>query len=311
MLKVTNLSFRYHNSSQEVLKAISFSLEAGNHLSIMGPSGCGKSTLLELIYGLQDATEGEIMWQNKAVLGPYYHLVPGMDCMKYVSQNFDLMPYISVKENIGKHLSNIDKIYKNKRVNELLELVEMTEFADTKAQFLSGGQLQRVAIARALAQMPEVILLDEPFSHIDTFQKTKLRRNLFQYFKDHHITCLVATHDKADVLGFSDQILILNQGNILQQGNTLEVYQNPKNLMVASLFEECTQLTDEMKELLNTAKNFVYASEWVMSEKGITVKIKKYYQIGHKKYLMMASFKDIPLTLYCENLPQNPIINVN
>ena len=169
MLQVKNISFGYTN--KVVINKIDFTVTPGQNIAILGESGCGKSTLLKLIYGLYDLVEGQIFWNEMAVLGPQFNLIPGMDCMKYLAQDFDLMPYTTVAENVGKYLSNINIEQKNNRIQELLEIVEMTEFANIKAKFLSGGQQQRVAIARVLALEPQVLLLDEPFSHIDNFRK--------------------------------------------------------------------------------------------------------------------------------------------
>ena len=174
MLSVQNITFSYNEIP--TLHSISLDLSKGKNLALIGESGCGKSTLLKLIYGLYDLNEGNIFWNETEVLGTSFNLVPGMPFMKYLSQDFDLMPYITVAENVGKYLSNIYKDKKDQRVAELLEIVEMTEFATVKAQFLSGGQMQRVALARVLALEPEVMLLDEPFSHIDNFRKNSLRR---------------------------------------------------------------------------------------------------------------------------------------
>src|SRR6218665_1563259 len=148
MLKVKNISFSYQEKI--TIDSLSFELEKGSNLAIIGESGCGKSTLLKLIYGLYDLDEGHVFWNDTEVLGPKYNLIPGMDYMKYLAQDFDLMPFITVAENVGKYLSNIYKDKKDQRVAELLEIVEMTEFANVKAQFLSGGQMQRVALARVL-----------------------------------------------------------------------------------------------------------------------------------------------------------------
>ena len=310
MLNVQKIKFNYPNSDTHVLNEVSFSLQKGEHLSIMGSSGCGKSTLLELIYGLHDAISGEITWNNEPVLGPAFHLVPGHDKMKYVAQNFNIMPFITVRENIGKYLSNLDLAYKNKRIDNLLELLNLSDFGHTKAQFLSGGQLQRVAIARALAQMPEVILLDEPFSHIDTFQKNYLRRNLFQFFKEHHITCLVATHDKDDVLGFSDKILVLNNGSLEQFDNTSNVYKHPKNSLVASLFEECIELTPDLQTHLKTNQKIVYATQWTVAEHGIGVKVLKSYWLGNK-YLLNGKYQDTIISFYHHAKLTDVILKVN
>lgn len=151
MLTVVNLSLEY-SPNQPILNDLSFVVNKGEHLCIMGESGCGKSTLLKLIYGLLDAQKGTIYWGKQQVLGPAYHLVPGMEFFKYVAQDFDLMPYTSVAENIHKFLSRFHPEESTLRTNELLEVIEMTSYAKTKVKNLSGGQQQRVAIARALAK---------------------------------------------------------------------------------------------------------------------------------------------------------------
>ena len=240
MLSVQNISFSYNENA--LLKNLTFSLENGKTMAIIGESGCGKSTLLKLIYGLYDLNEGRIFWNENEVLGPKYHLIPGMDYMKYLAQDFDLMPFITVAENVGKYLSNIYKDKKDQRVAELLEIVEMTEFATVKAQFLSGGQMQRVALARVLALEPEVLLLDEPFSHIDNFRKNSLRRKLFAYLKQKQITTIIATHDSTDVLSFADEVLVMKNGEIIEKGSANYLYENPKDKYVASLFGDVNEI---------------------------------------------------------------------
>lgn len=236
MLQVKNITFSYQKTP--VLKNVEFSVKEGEYLAIIGESGSGKSTLLKLLYGEFDLDEGNIHWKNTEILGPAYNLVIGYDFMKYVAQEFDLMPYITVAENIGKHLSNFFPEEKQIRINELLKVVELEAFANTKVQFLSGGQKQRVALARALAKQPEIILLDEPFSHIDNFKKQSLRRNIFQYLKHKNITCIVATHDKNDVLGYADQMLVVHQGQTVAKNTPEALYKNPETPLVASFFEE-------------------------------------------------------------------------
>lgn len=236
MLEVKNISFSYHKKT--VLDSIEFNVEKGAHLSIIGESGSGKSTLLKLIYGEFDLTTGSIFWNSQEILGPKHNLVIGYDFMKYVAQEFDLMPYITVEENIGKFLSNFFPKEKAERVNELLKVVELENVAKTKVQFLSGGQKQRVALARAIAKQPEIILLDEPFSHIDNFKKQSLRRSLFNYLKQKNITCIVATHDKNDVLPFADKMIVLNNGKVIANNSPKALYNNPKTPLIASFFGE-------------------------------------------------------------------------
>jgi len=240
MLHVKNLSFKY--KKQPTLENISFSVGTGEHFSIIGESGSGKSTLLKLIYGTYDLKEGTIFWKENAILGPKHNLIIGPEYMKYVAQEFDLMPFITVAENIGAYLSNFYPEEKQERIKELLTVVELQDYANTKVKELSGGQKQRVAIARAIAKQPEIILLDEPFSHIDNFKKQSLRRSLFKYLKEKNITCLVATHDKDDVLSFSDNMIVLHEAKIIAKGTPLELFNNPKNKLIASFFGEYNDL---------------------------------------------------------------------
>lgn len=240
MLQVQNISFSYDD--KKVIKQMNFTIQKGQNIAVIGESGCGKSTLLKLIYGLYDLDEGQIFWNETEVLGTKFNLVPGMSFMKYLSQDFDLMPYITVAENVGKYLSNVNLDKKQQRIQELLDIVEMSDFANVKAKYLSGGQQQRVALARVLALEPEVLLLDEPFSQIDNFRKNALRRNLFAYLKSRGITCIVATHDSTDSLSFAEETIVLQDGEVIAKANSLALYKNPSNKYIASLFGEVNEL---------------------------------------------------------------------
>ncbi|MBL7887745.1 MAG: ABC transporter ATP-binding protein [Flavobacterium sp.] len=284
MLTVQNLSFSY--LKEITLSKISFDLDSCKTLAVIGESGCGKSTLLKLIYGLYDLDKGQIFWNDVEVLGPKFNLIPGVDSMKYLAQDFDLMPFITVAENVGKYLSNIYPEKKKIRVMELLEIVEMTEFATTKAKNLSGGQMQRVALARVLALEPELLLLDEPFSHIDNFRKNSLRRKLFAYLKEKQITCIVATHDSTDVLSFANEVLVMKDGKVIEKGTPKFVYENPKNKYVASLFGDVNEM------LIKGKTYFIYPHQLKVVEKSdlkVTV-VKSYFRGSH--YLIEANYND-------------------
>lgn len=287
MLQVQNISFSYLN--EITIDSLSFSLEKGNSLAIIGESGCGKSTLLKLIYGLHDLESGQIFWKDSEVLGPKFHLIPGMPYMKYLAQDFDLMPFITVAENVGKYLSNFYPEEKQQRIAELLEIVEMTEYAAVKANFLSGGQMQRVALARVLALEPEVLLLDEPFSHIDNFRKNSLRRKLFQYLREKQITTLVATHDSTDVLSFADEVLVMQKGTICAQGKPKELYSHPQSKYVASLFGDVNELPGHYFDLDETL--YLYPHQLKVTEVSqlkATV-THSYFRGSH--YLIEASYE--------------------
>lgn len=254
MLKISNISFGY--TSTEVLKNINFTANKGDYIAVVGESGCGKSTLLEIIYGLLHIEKGTVYWNDKKLLGPNFKLIPGEDFMKYLPQDFDLMPYITVEENIGKNISSLDP-KKLKRINELLEVVDMTDFLKTKVKNLSGGQKQRVALAKVIAKEPEVLLLDEPFSHIDNFRKNKLRRNLFRYLKSKNILCIVATHDTTDALSFADEILVIKDGKLIAKDSPENLYHFPKSEYIASFFNEINEIPINKIQLKSKSKKVV------------------------------------------------------
>jgi iron(III) transport system ATP-binding protein len=293
MLHVAIPSFSYQEKI--ILQNLIFTLDEGQQLAIIGESGSGKSTLLKIIYGLYDCDEGNLSWKSESILGPKFHLVPGMPFMKYLAQDFDLMPFITVGENVGKFLSNFYPKEKQDRIDELLNLVEMSEFKHIKAKFLSGGQMQRVALARVLAQEPEVLLLDEPFSHIDNFRKNKLRRKIFQYLKDKQITTLIASHDINDVLSFSDVVIVLKDTTVLEKATPLELYNHPKYPYTAALFGEVNEIEIHGKMQL------IYPNQLQIVEKSdIQVEVISSYFKG-KYYLIEAKWNNQMVFFESEN----------
>ena len=239
MLDVQIQSFKYIKTEDTpVLKDVSFSLKKGEHLAVLGGSGSGKSTLLHLVYGLFPLENGTIHYNQKRLLGPSHNLIPGEPFMKLVAQELDIMPYISVAENIASHLNRNDRAKDDARVDELLDVVQLAAFKHVKAKNLSGGQKQRVAIAKALAQQPEVLLLDEPFSSIDTFLKNTLRRSFFSYTRAQNITCIVATHDSEEALSFTDRMLMLRDGKSERVDMPNAIYNSLENKYQASFFGE-------------------------------------------------------------------------
>ena len=286
MLELRNISFTYITDS--VIKNVSFSIAKGQNVAVIGESGCGKSTLLKLIYGLYDLDEGEIWHEEKPIRGPKYNLIPGEDYIKYLAQDFGLMPYTSVEQNVGSFLSNIYKDRKKARVDELLEMVEMTDFAKTKVKYLSGGQQQRVALARVLALEPEILLLDEPFSQIDSFRKNTLRRNLFNYLKEKQITCIIATHDSTEALSFSDETIVMQNGKVIAKDDPKTLFENPSNKYIASLFGEINELN---LSLFYSDKNetiLLYPHQLKVAKNGVLKVIVKqsYFKANH--YLVEA-----------------------
>lgn len=288
MLKVKNLTY-LHNTSEGV-KHINFEVQPGEFTAIIGESGCGKSTLLKSIFGLYDLKEGQIFWNKDEIKGPKYNLIPGYEHFKYLAQEFDLMPYISVEENIKKHLSRQFPEESQQKTDELLQLLELKDLKDKMVKNLSGGQKQRVAIGRALAKKPQLILFDEPFSHIDQFKKHKLRREIFSYLKKENISLIVATHDMDDVLGFADSIMVLKNGSQMDYRKAKAVYNKPKNMYCASLFGEVNQLTIPDIESSNE-KIIIYPEEIKISENASEEAdvLNVYFKGQH--YMVIAKYK--------------------
>ena len=289
MLQIQNISFSYNK--QKVLDNISFSVKKGENLAIVGESGSGKTTLLKLLYGEYDLDAGFISWNNEKILGPKFNLIIGPDFIKHVAQEFDLMPYTSVEKNIGDFLSNLYPEKKQQRIDELIKIVDLQKVAKTHVRYLSGGQKQRVSLAKALAKRPEILLLDEPFSHIDSLKRQSLRRNLFQFLKEKEITCITATHDKNDVLGFADSMLVLDKGKVVAKNTPENLYNTPKTKLIASFFDELNEF--KLSELNGKKDNqiiLIYPHEIkIKSFSNHQAIVKKNYFQGNS-YLLKADF---------------------
>lgn len=297
MLSVDHITFKYKD--QNTLNDISFQLKKGSHLAVMGESGCGKSTLLKAIYGLLDLESGSICYQEEELFGPEQHLVPGHPFMKFLTQELNIMPFTSVFENVAEHLSRFDMEAREKRALELIEVVDLSQYKDTKVMNLSGGQKQRVALAKVLSKEPEVLLLDEPFSQIDHFRKNELRYRLFHYLKEKSISCITATHDRNDVLPLADELMIMREGKVVAHNTPKYLYENPSDVYSASLFSEVNVVpaiifnpkSPKMDTILYP--NEIFITE---KEKGVIGVVTQCYFQGNG-YLLKIALEDYQLTI--------------
>ena len=236
MLSIQKLSFTYPEANKNAVDNISFEVNKGEVISIIGESGSGKSTLLRLLYGLEDFDQGKIIWLDKELKGPAYNILPGHKMMKYVAQDFDLLDFVTVGENVGKYLSNFDLETKQFQIEEALRVVDLLDLKNHFPNKLSGGQRQRISIARALAQKPEILLLDEPFSNLDQSLKITIRERIIDWCRANKITVIFTTHDLSDAFYTSDRILVLQKGRVLQYDEVEKVRDKPYNSYVAQLF---------------------------------------------------------------------------
>ena len=229
-LSVHNISKLFGNF--QALKDVSFGVDESEFVCILGPSGCGKTTLLRVIAGLEEQSEGTINQNNKDVS----LLPPDQRDFGIVFQSYALFPNLSVKNNIAFGLKtrkqNKERI--NQRVNELLELVGMSDHINKFSAQLSGGEQQRVALARALAPSPGLLLLDEPLSALDAKVRQYLRLEIKNLQKKLGVTTIMVTHDQEEALTMADRIILMNKGIIEQEGSPYELYSNPKTSFAAN-----------------------------------------------------------------------------
>jgi ABC-type sugar transport system ATPase subunit len=267
MLEVQNLSYTYPNETHQVLKDISFKLETGKILAIVGPSGCGKTTLLKLIYGLLAPSTGQVKWNSEIIPDPKNALVPGYSKMKLVQQDFNLMPYIKVYENMQQHILHLTDEEREPILEYWLDFLNIQHIESKKAKDLSGGQMQRVAIAKAFIANAELLLLDEPFSNLDTVTKSYLVSDLKDIIKSKKTAAIVVVHHPEDALEIADEILVIDKGEIVQLDKPNIVYSKPAYKTVAQLFGLCNFFTDsEAEGMLNLNPNsfFKIGQQWLI-----------------------------------------------
>ena len=243
-LHISDLSKKYEEGFQ-ALKEVSFSLAKGEVVSMIGESGSGKSTLLRIIAGLEVQDAGEVHLGDTKILNPTQKLVSGYDEIKLIHQDNHLYPNSTVEENISRPLLMYDKEYRKERVEAVLKLLNLNVFRDKFPRQLSGGQQQKVAIGRALIIEPEVLLLDEPFSSLDTIQKRELIEEMRHIFEDTDMTVIFVTHDLDDALLMSKSLYILQKGMLVQHGTPNEIFRKPENLYTAQLFSHLNPLNGE------------------------------------------------------------------
>ncbi|MEN2435063.1 ABC transporter ATP-binding protein [Weeksellaceae bacterium A-14] len=272
LLEIKNLYFSYR-PDKPLFQNLNLSFEQGKIIALAGESGCGKSTLLNLMYGLNDWQKGEILFDGISLKGPKGNLVPGEKDMKSVAQNYDLMPYATVYDNVGKFLSNINLRSKREKVTELLSVVGMENYANILPKNLSGGQQQRVAIARALSVTPKMLLLDEPFSNLDYSRKVELREKLFSYVRKENLTLVISTHEIQEIMSWLDRIVVLQDGRLIQNDSPQESYFNPYNDYVARLFGEVNIFSEEERLHWNLNRIFYYPHEIQPAENGMDAQV--------------------------------------
>lgn len=228
-IRLENISKTFNED--RVVKNISLTIKDGSFTVLVGPSGCGKSTILRMLAGFEQQTEGDIWIDGKLV----NDLAPSKRDIAMVFQNYALYPTMTVRGNIEFGLANrkVPKKERQQLVDEIAEIVGLTDHLNKKPDKLSGGQRQRVALARAMVKKPKVFILDEPLSNLDAKLRTQMRTELIELHQRLGTTFVYVTHDQVEAMSMGDEIIILNKGEVQQKAAPIEVYQNPSNIFAA------------------------------------------------------------------------------
>lgn len=258
LITLENITKTYDDTT--VLDNIQLYIRKNEFLTLLGPSGCGKTTTLRIIGGFETPTKGNVIFGGKDItmLPPYKRQV------NTVFQKYALFPHLNVADNIafGLKLKKMPKSDIARRVDKMLDMVNLSGYGKRKVDSLSGGQQQRIAIARALVNEPEVLLLDEPLAALDL----KLRKEMQLELKNMHqrlgITFVFVTHDQEEALTMSDTVAVMHKGKILQIGSPKRIYDEPENAFVANFIGESnifhgTMLQDELVEFCDAQFNCV------------------------------------------------------
>lgn len=241
MLSVDQVHFSY-NDQKTILYGISIELKPGEVFGIVGASGGGKSTLLKIVAGLLDASAGSVSWNGKRVLGPSERLVPGHPEIQLVNQDFNLDLFHTVRENILVKILHLPEKERLRFCDELLELVELKGVESCQARYLSGGEQQRLSIARALSMESEVLLLDEPFSHLDAHLRLKIGVYIKQLVEIRNTLCVLVSHEGAEVMQWCNRIAFLNEGTFNRVDTPEAFYFHPTDFNEGAYFGELNEL---------------------------------------------------------------------
>ena len=242
-LQVDNVTKKFGKFT--ALKNVSFSAQPGEFISVLGPSGCGKTTLLRMVAGLEDPTSGRILIQERDVT----HLPVSRRNVGIVFQSYALFPNLSAADNVAYGLRgrSKEKTALRKRVDALLELVGLSGIGAKYPAQLSGGQQQRVALARAMALSPDLLLLDEPLSALDAKVRVMLRSEIRRLQRQLGVTTIMVTHDQEEALTMADRILVIVDGELVQNGTPTQIYDRPASPFVAAFIGSMNFIPEAVK----------------------------------------------------------------
>jgi iron(III) transport system ATP-binding protein len=248
ILALDHISKKYSSSSKYAVEDISFSMEKGEIMALVGESGSGKTTLLRLIAGLEHPDQGTLSLNGEIIVKNSRSLPANKRNVGMVFQDYALFPHMTIEQNIAYGLHTLKSKEKKDRIQETLALVDLNEDPSKYPHQLSGGQQQRVALARAIAPRPSILLLDEPFSNLDSILRDQVREEVKRIIKQLGMTAILVTHDTKDALSTADRITVMNNGRMLQNACPENLYENPATPYVAQLFGKYSTLKAQLTE---------------------------------------------------------------
>lgn len=222
-VKINNIKFKYDNSSEDTLRDFSLEIDRGEIIAVIGESGSGKSTLLRILSGFEVPYSGSIKVDNRVLLDDSSFIPVEKRGIGMVFQDYALFPHLTVDENIRFGVPKYSKKEQKNLVDEMLSLVNLSEYKKRYPHELSGGQQQRIGLARALAPKPSLLLLDEPFSNLDSNLRHKIRDELKAIISSTNTTALFVSHDREDALTIADRVVVLDRGSIVKVGKPIDV----------------------------------------------------------------------------------------
>ena len=268
LLKITNISKTFGETV--AVKELSYEIFPRDFVAILGPSGCGKTTLLKMIGGFEEPTSGKIEIDNIDIT----NIGPEKRPTNMVFQGYGLFPHMTVKQNAayGLKLQSLTKKEIEERTNEVLELVKLNDLSGRNITKLSGGQQQRVALARALIMRPKVLLLDEPLAALDLKLRHAMQEELRRIHDMIGGTFVFVTHDQSEALSLANRIAVMNEGEIVQEGNAEEIYLKPKSMFVSNFIGETNSISPS---LLNKSSIIDNNSKLIVRPEAIKISIGK------------------------------------
>lgn len=242
-----NISHAYPDGA-ETLHDVSITVQPGEVLCLLGPSGSGKTTLLRIAAGIEAQSSGRVLLNDREIAGPSTFLPPEKRSIGLVFQDFALFPHLTILENVCFGLTALTSAEAEREAMIALSRVGLTEYASAYPHVLSGGEQQRVALARALAPRPAVLLMDEPFSGLDSRLKDSVRAETLAILRQSRATSVIVTHDAEEAMRLGDRIGLLQNGRLVQVGTGYELYHKPNSLFVAGFFSEMNTIETVVRD---------------------------------------------------------------